>query len=1049
MRVSIRRAGRGAGRDSREERKETRQPGPPVPAVALERALMFAGDRSNAHVDSLRLGSPRGDLRAPDRIVGTLSELAASIRAGSRFALFLGAGSSACKPHPSIPTGEELVEQLRARRPRKNLGRTYASVIAGALPRKSDRRAFFESICAGRLPCRHHYELAALAEHRIFPLIYTTNFDRVIETALWSYCLVQPTVYLHDVEFGDSGLEEGVNPKIVKLHGDVFLESLANLTTELREKLHTRMRARFLGHLRTRGLVVLGYGGGDHTIMTLFKRALVDPAALPHGLWWILRKTTPSGLLRHLIDVDRRNQGKLHVVTGRDADAFFGDLCPRLGIEVRPTPRFGLNGRRLCPVVGLPKPFPDARHALTTRRRAKWARIAPSVREAIERQLSKPGTFWLVAPWPSAEEALASALLRSPGRPVFYFRFAFARNDPPARHLCDQLSQFATGCGIPAAGTSFHGLLRRLLLRRNPVLVIADVIRRRVSAPEEWGWDSTDWQAVLDIVGRQGEANRGNVVLLDRRVPPLMSLPASISVLRLPEKDDMRPHSRQLNPARETADQRRLLDVLAALRFAEHASAFQTLSGVSRARTVLDRLVARGLAERQADRYRISDDVRGALLRRNPISPSRSRQIANGFEVLAPRSSRGESDLQALHYLLEAEYHYFTGGRPRKALLSLLRLGGLEGADAGTRAWLAGTLADFFRLEAFGNPVVSAVSPSNRCAAVLLLHLVGGGLAPDSAVNRGLWKVNDTLPKAWRFLLHGRLMLQDGQLARARRQFMKGYAATEGSNERRLRASLEMLLGETLDNEARLGGKPAAFRRARTWYERAAHTYHGLRTADAEAVALDNVFATYLSLGAGDSREALNVLSRAQRVLTKVPWAPNMKGVLYGNVAFAYLLRNQVERGEGCFVESAAHYQMAGNFNGLATLYLWLYGHASKLSAHPYLSARRLYRTAFYTWGYARPTMTFPQMFTINRAFLGAALRERRIADAAMAMDHLGYILRGFEASLREELGRSRLRAIGEVFGLEELEAGVFRRLERSKWWDRNEVEALRGGRVY
>jgi hypothetical protein len=137
-------------------------------------------------------------------INANLEKLIDQIKEERKFAIFLGAGSSACRPNPAILTANEIIEDLRNMFPNRNLGNNYAQVLKHAFPKQRDRRIYFEKICAARIPCLHHYQLAALVEERIFDAVYTTNFDRIVESAILHYCASHPAVYQHDSDFGEA-----------------------------------------------------------------------------------------------------------------------------------------------------------------------------------------------------------------------------------------------------------------------------------------------------------------------------------------------------------------------------------------------------------------------------------------------------------------------------------------------------------------------------------------------------------------------------------------------------------------------------------------------------------------------------------------------------------------------------------------------------------------------------------------------------------------------------------------------------------------------------
>ena len=72
-------------------------------------------------------------------------------------------------------------------------------------------------------------------------------------------------------------------PKVVKLHGDFLYSNVRNVGSEM-TRLDVNMRAKFEQTSAIYGLVVVGYSGGDQTVMDPIRSMLTQPGYFGHGL---------------------------------------------------------------------------------------------------------------------------------------------------------------------------------------------------------------------------------------------------------------------------------------------------------------------------------------------------------------------------------------------------------------------------------------------------------------------------------------------------------------------------------------------------------------------------------------------------------------------------------------------------------------------------------------------------------------------------------------------------------------------------------------------
>jgi tetratricopeptide (TPR) repeat protein len=421
-----------------------------------------------------------------------------------------------------------------------------------------------------------------------------------------------------------------------------------------------------------------------------------------------------------------------------------------------------------------------------------------------------------------------------------------------------------------------------------------------------------------------------------------------------------------------------------------------------------------------------------------------SRILARRCEHLTERSRRGEIDLQAQHYYLEAEHHYYRAGDTAKALACVLRVAAaLSRTDGATRQWLAGTLHDFASTPALAEALV-AFTPSERLEALDTLVEVASNIPGAISLREAMKEAGQWLDLSSRLYLKGRDALVQGDVDRAAALFKRALVTASPKASQLVIGTLSMCIGETVLEKARQTHNHREILKCRRWYERAAAAFRKAHAKEYEALALDNVAAALLT--AGDVAKALKTLPHVQRVLSATTSSRGVKGEIYGNISFAYLLNREPEKSEGFFLESAAHYSMEGDFNGLANLYIWLYGCLDRLPRDPTLTRSRLYRTAFYTWGYARPPRTFGQILELNGNYFGWAVKGRKLQEATRALLDLGYLLRDDDPEVRVELARKAVASLTDTFGTQAVCERVLPKLERSRWWREEEVIRLDGG---
>jgi hypothetical protein len=235
-----------------------------------------------------------------------------------RMMWLLGAGASAAS---GIPTASQMVEEFKIQlfcsesgTPRQSLelgesavwrqidahfdgdGRfpapgqpgDYSAFFEAAMPSPLDRRSYIENVAAGRSPSFGHLALAVLMALDKCRLIWTTNFDGMIEDAAAQIYGTAKKLTMAEPELADraiQALNEERWPLYVKLHGDFHSVHLKNTSVELASQ-DEELRIALTSASQRYGLIVAGYSGRDESVMAALDQGLDTSSPFPSGLYW-------------------------------------------------------------------------------------------------------------------------------------------------------------------------------------------------------------------------------------------------------------------------------------------------------------------------------------------------------------------------------------------------------------------------------------------------------------------------------------------------------------------------------------------------------------------------------------------------------------------------------------------------------------------------------------------------------------------------------------------------------------------------------------------
>jgi len=237
----------------------------------------------------------------------------------SEFSLFLGAGASVSS---GVKSASEMISEWQKKlfvsrkgtenftewldkQDWNNVDDKYSRLFEEVYDQPSQRRAYIEDATKNSKPSWGYAYLTSLIEAKLFNVIFTTNFDDLINDACYSFTEnLRPMVCAHDSGLASVRLMSD-RPKVIKLHGDFLYDSIKNTSSEL-QSLEANMREKFIEFAKEYGLIVLGYSGNDQSIMDLLDILVRSENYFRNGIYWCLRSSSiPSRRLRQLLRNDR------------------------------------------------------------------------------------------------------------------------------------------------------------------------------------------------------------------------------------------------------------------------------------------------------------------------------------------------------------------------------------------------------------------------------------------------------------------------------------------------------------------------------------------------------------------------------------------------------------------------------------------------------------------------------------------------------------------------------------------------------------------------
>lgn len=262
------------------------------------------------------------------------------------FALLIGAGASVSS---GVKASNEMIvewrrqlydQEAKGREPFAKWlpkqewfsdGEEYSILFEKCYDQRSQRRIYIEECVRDAKPSWGYIYLANIIAHNYFDVTFTPNFDDLLNEACFLYADCRPIVCAHDSAVVDIRITS-TRPKIIKLHGDFLYDSIKNTISET-ETLEKNMRDKFMQFGKEYGLIVIGYGGNDRSIMNILHTMLMSEGYFPNGLYWcILKGSRVSRNLDRLMRLE-----KTYWVEIEGFDEFAAELHNGLGLALPST----------------------------------------------------------------------------------------------------------------------------------------------------------------------------------------------------------------------------------------------------------------------------------------------------------------------------------------------------------------------------------------------------------------------------------------------------------------------------------------------------------------------------------------------------------------------------------------------------------------------------------------------------------------------------------------------------------------------------------------
>ncbi|WP_129778643.1 SIR2 family protein [Peristeroidobacter soli] len=222
-----------------------------------------------------------------------------------------------------------------------------------------------------------HRALAALLCMDRARLVFTTNFDEVVETAYSAMAGKNlATFHLEGSYAALEALNGDQFPFYAKVHGDFRYQSVKNLSKDLLSNDQELQKCLVAAATRF-GLIMAGYSGRDGNVMSMLRAAIDQNNAFPHGLFWTAPKI--SGVaqnVRELMDYAHSRGIKCGLVQTGTFDEMLSKIWKN--IEKRPKELDEKVRTAIAKPVSIALPTPGSRYPMLRTNALRIAKLPES-----------------------------------------------------------------------------------------------------------------------------------------------------------------------------------------------------------------------------------------------------------------------------------------------------------------------------------------------------------------------------------------------------------------------------------------------------------------------------------------------------------------------------------------------------------------------------------------------------------------------------------------------------------------------------------------------
>jgi NAD-dependent SIR2 family protein deacetylase len=296
-------------------------------------------------IDHITVRALAKKLKSIDRFVKEPKKLSSAEERRPQLAFFLGAGASFesgimlagqmmrifkeeifdthCQ---ELTTEKEKADWLKTQAWYKSGREEYGCLFEKVFETKTERQRFIEDVIADKSPSFGYVVLANLLSQNYINTVLTTNYDDLVYVATTTFTKNRPAVYSYGISVSEIKMLSS-NSKILKLHGDYLYSNIANTGDEMLKQAQAltepykdikeaisslNMERQVRTVFDNFGVVVIGYSGGDKTVMEL-----LDNVSKDNGFYWCYVKGyEPDEEVCNLV---KSKNGKFIEIEGFDA----------------------------------------------------------------------------------------------------------------------------------------------------------------------------------------------------------------------------------------------------------------------------------------------------------------------------------------------------------------------------------------------------------------------------------------------------------------------------------------------------------------------------------------------------------------------------------------------------------------------------------------------------------------------------------------------------------------------------------------------------------